>query len=248
MAIEKNEVIAFIPVRGGSKGIKDKNIVDLDGIPLLMWSIYAAAASKYIDRIVVSSDSKDILFKANYYSRHFHIRVDCIDRPSYLAEDSSTTESVIDHFIKNDSIIRDNDIIVLMQATSPFRHNDLIDKLIEGVNGEEFFSCLTVNERSPFFWNVWDNWKVARPLYDPKNRKRRQDMSCSDIKIQENGNLYGFTVSGYKISGHRSPFRSTVVMSDLVHSIEIDNQLDLEVCRAISKMDIIQEWKNQIVI
>jgi len=171
-----------------------------------------------------------------------------MDRPSNLAEDLSTTESVIDYFIKNDSNVRDNDIIVLMQATSPFRHDDLIDKLIEGVNRERISSCLTVNERSPFFWNSWGDSKVARPLYDPKNRKRRQDMSCSDIKIQENGNLYGFTVSGYKISGHRSPFRSTVVMSDLVHSIEIDNQLDLEVCRAISKMEIIQEWKNRIVI
>ncbi|MBC8306272.1 MAG: acylneuraminate cytidylyltransferase family protein, partial [Pelagibacterales bacterium] len=120
MAIEKSKVIAFIPARGGSKGVKNKNIIDLDGIPLIMWSIFAAVASKCVDRIVVSSDSRDILFSASFHSRHVCQEVDCLQRDSSLAKDSSTTESVIDDFIENDDKISNNDIILLMQPTSPF--------------------------------------------------------------------------------------------------------------------------------
>lgn len=248
MAIEKSKVIAFIPARGGSKGVKNKNIIDLDGIPLIMWSIFAAVASKCVDRIVVSSDSRDILFSASFHSRHVCQEVDCLQRDSSLAKDSSTTESVIDDFIENDDKISNNDIILLMQPTSPFRHNDLIDKLIEGVNVNGFNSCLTVEERSPFFWTVNNKEGQHISTYDPKNRQRRQDMNCDDIKIQENGNLYGFTVSGYSQYGHRSPPATGVIMSDVIHSIEIDTYLDLDVCRHMAKTEIIQKWKKDIVL
>jgi len=248
MAIGKNKVIAFIPARGGSKGIKDKNIIDLDGIPLIMWSIFAACASEYIDRIVVSSDSKDILFSASFHSRHVCQKVELLDRDSDLAKDSSTTESVITNFIENDSDIESNDIILLMQPTSPFRHNRIIDRVIEVFLDREFSSCLTVSERSPFFWRLYDKDGPARPTYSPKSRKRRQDMTCGDFRFQEDGNLYGFVISDYIKCKHRSPFRTGVVVSDTVHSIEIDNNLDLEMCRSISQMEMIKEWKKRIVV
>ena len=80
MVTGKNNVIAFIPARGGSKGIENKNIVEIDEIPLVMWSVFAAAESKFIDRIVVSSDSDDILYLVNFFSRHILTRVDLLKR------------------------------------------------------------------------------------------------------------------------------------------------------------------------
>ena len=248
MVTGKNNVIAFIPARGGSKGIENKNIVEIDEIPLVMWSVFAAAESKFIDRIVVSSDSDDILYLVNFFSRHILTRVDLLKRDEELSTDLSSTESVIDNFINNHEDMDDNNIIILMQPTSPFRHNNIIDRVIDGVSSGDFNSCVTVSERSPFFWRIYDSGNSISPLYDPSLRKRRQDMLACDIRIQEDGNLYAFTVSGFKRDGHRSPFRSTVVMSDQVHSIEIDTELDLDVCRCIAKMEIIQEWKRNIVI
>tara|TARA_Y100000034_G_scaffold117040_1_gene156075 strand:+ start:142 stop:888 length:747 start_codon:yes stop_codon:yes gene_type:complete len=248
MLSEKNKVIAFIPARGGSKGIKNKNTIDLGGIPLIMWSIFAAYASEKIDRIVVSSDSRDILFSASFHSRHLFQKVELLDRDQELALDSSTTESVITDFIKNDHSLNEDDVILLMQPTSPFRHGGLVDKVLDSFVSGDFSSCVTASERSPFFWKLYDIDGPARPLYDPKSRKRRQDMICGDYKFQEDGNLYGFTVSGYMQCKHRSPFRSCVVLSDHMQSIEIDNQLDLDLCRSVSSMEVIQEWKKSIVI
>lgn len=247
MEIGKSKVIAFIPARGGSKGIKGKNVAEICGMPLVMWSVFAAAASKKIDRIVVSSDSFDILSLVNFYSRHICIEVDLAMRKEELAKDESTTESVIDDFITNSKDMDDN-IIVLMQPTSPFRHNGLIDKVVDEVCKDDFNSCVTVSERSPFFWRMYDEGNSVTPLYDPLLRKRRQDMSVGDLKFQEDGNLYGFTVSGFKRDEHRSPFRSASVVSDSIHSLEIDTPLDLDICRAIAKMEMIQEWKSSIVI
>jgi CMP-N-acetylneuraminic acid synthetase len=248
MEKEKNkEIIAFIPARSGSKGIKGKNTVEICGMPLVMWSVFAAAASDKIDRIVVSSNSFDILSLVNFYSRHIHTKVDLLDRREELSLDESTTESVIDDFISNSKDMDDN-IVVLMQPTSPFRHDGLIDKVVDGVCNSDFNSCVTVSERSPFFWRMYDEGRSVSPLYCPLSRKRRQDMTLGDLKFQEDGNLYGFTVSGFKRDGHRSPFRSTSVMSDSIHSMEIDTPLDLSMCRVIAQMEIIQRWKSDIVI
>lgn len=58
--IEKNKIVALIPARGGSKGIKNKNIIDLCGKPLISYTIQAALESKYIDKVIVSTDSQEI--------------------------------------------------------------------------------------------------------------------------------------------------------------------------------------------
>tara|TARA_Y100000310_G_scaffold118609_1_gene117501 strand:- start:2147 stop:2893 length:747 start_codon:yes stop_codon:yes gene_type:complete len=248
MEKEKNKVIAFIPARGGSKGIKNKNIVDLDGIPLVMWSVFAAATSKKVDQIVVSSDSDEILTLVNIYERHIDKDIKLLKRHQDLSEDSSTTESVIDDFIHNYQDIDDNNIIILLQPTSPFRHNDIIDRIVSKVIQPGSNSSVTVSERSPFFWRMYMDRESISPLYDPGGRKRRQDMSCVDLKVQEDGNIYGFTVGGFKRDGHRSPFRTSPVIVDQIHSIEIDEYLDLEICRAIAQMEIIQKWKKNIVV
>ena len=62
------KVLAVIPARGGSKGLVRKNILDLAGMPLIAWTINAAKQSKYIDRVVLSSDDDEIMAVAEQYS------------------------------------------------------------------------------------------------------------------------------------------------------------------------------------
>jgi len=120
--IEGRTVLAVIPARGGSKGFPGKNIADLGGKPLVAWSIEAAQASKCVDRIVVSSDSEDILD----VSRRFGADVPFV-RPSHLAEDDTTTWEMLAHAIDE---LPDFDLVVLLQPTSPLRTAADIDAAV----------------------------------------------------------------------------------------------------------------------
>ena len=116
--MSKQSFIALIPARGGSKGIEKKNIYPLGGKPLISWTIQSALKSEYIKNIFVSSDDISILDIAKKEG------ADCINRPSHLAEDSSSMESVIlDSFEQ----IQQRDIefkyLILLQPTSPLRNS-----------------------------------------------------------------------------------------------------------------------------
>lgn len=87
--------LALIPARAGSKGIKDKNIIDLKGKPLIAYSIDAALKSKYIDRVVVSTDGEDIAAVAKEWGADVPFL-----RPDYLASDTAKTIDAVLHCIE----------------------------------------------------------------------------------------------------------------------------------------------------
>ncbi len=125
--INHNKVFAVIPARSGSKGLPGKNQRPIVGKPLIAWSIAAAQRSRYIDRIVVSTDGPQIAEIAKTMGIHVPSL-----RPKDLAEDSSTTAEVINHEL---SVLQDQigseDLIVLLEPTSPLRDSSDIDKAIE---------------------------------------------------------------------------------------------------------------------
>lgn len=112
----KKKTLAFIPARGGSKGIPRKNIVDVAGKPLMAWAIESAKKSKSIDRIVVSSEDDEILAVAKRYG------AETIRRPNALAADNVPPEPSLTHALRE---LKKNkyvpDIIVYLQTTSPLR-------------------------------------------------------------------------------------------------------------------------------
>ena len=83
------KILAIIPARGGSKGIPKKNIISIGGKPLIAWTIEAAKKSKYIDKIIVSSDSDEILKIASKFG------AEPIKRPAELATDTALPEPLI---------------------------------------------------------------------------------------------------------------------------------------------------------
>ena len=88
--IEGKSVLAVIPARGGSKGIRDKNIVPVAGKPLIQWTIEAANLSQYIDRLILSTDDPRIKDLARARGCE-----DCLDRPPELATDDAKTVDVV---------------------------------------------------------------------------------------------------------------------------------------------------------
>lgn len=121
------KILAIIPARGGSKGIPKKNIVPLAGRPLIAWTIEAALKSKYIDKVIVSSDSDEILSIGKQYGAQ------SIKRPAYLATDKAAPEPLVFQvmdWLKEKENYKP-DIIVYLQPTSPLRDTKEIDRALE---------------------------------------------------------------------------------------------------------------------
>ena len=124
-------IIAIIPARGGSKGIKRKNIYPINNIPLIAYSIIEAKKSKYINSVIISTDDEEISKIARSYSGEVPFL-----RPKSLSMDNSTMLEVLKHALEwYESNIGKVDAIVLLQPTSPLRKvkhiNDCIKLYIE---------------------------------------------------------------------------------------------------------------------
>lgn len=121
-------IVAIIPVRSGSKGLKNKNVKKIGNLPLLAHTIMAAKKSKYINEIFVSTDSEKYSRLAKKYGAIIPFL-----RPKKYSSDRSTTESVLKHFANYLLLNRDfneKDIIVYLQVTELFRPMNIIDQCI----------------------------------------------------------------------------------------------------------------------
>jgi N-acylneuraminate cytidylyltransferase/CMP-N,N'-diacetyllegionaminic acid synthase len=119
--------LVIIPARSGSKGLPDKNIKIINGKPLMAWSIEAGLKSKYIDRLIVSTDSE----KYAEIAKDFGAEVPFI-RPDKFSTDESSRKDVIRHcldFFTNTNELYD--YIILLEPTSPLTTETDIDTSIE---------------------------------------------------------------------------------------------------------------------
>ncbi|HEG2306545.1 TPA: hypothetical protein SCT72_000033 [Campylobacter jejuni] len=133
----KKMTLAIIPARAGSKGIKNKNLALLHDRPLLYYTINAAKNSKYVDKIVLSSDGDDILEYGQTQG------VDVLKRPKELALDDTTSDKVVLHTL---SFYKDYENIVLLQPTSPLRTNVHIDEAFLKFKNENSNALISVVE------------------------------------------------------------------------------------------------------
>jgi len=145
------KILAIIPARGGSKGLPNKNIRPLLGKPLIGWTIEQAKDSKYIDKIIVSTDDQEI---ANV-TIQFGIKVDSL-RPKELAQDHSTSMDVILYTISYlESQGETFDMVMMLEPTSPLRESTDIDNSIEtlvnNINAESIVGICKVEGAHPSF-------------------------------------------------------------------------------------------------
>ena len=168
-------IVALIPLRGGSKSIPQKNIKEIAGKPLCAWVIEAAANAELINDVYVSTDSIDIKTAV----KKMDLGVTVINRPPELATDEASTESVIKHFMTHVSF----DKLVTIQATSPLLTNKDLDRALEFFESDKLDSMVSTVRTKRFFWT-----EEGVPLnYDPMKRPRRQDFSGV---MMENGAFY----------------------------------------------------------
>lgn len=189
-------IIAFIPVRGGSKSIPLKNIKPFCGKPLVCWNIEALENCSEVDEIIVATDSDKI---ENVVTSRPYKKTKVYRRSAKNACDTASTESVMLEYIHY-AQLSDEDIFMLVQATSPLTETVHFTEALNLYNNGKYDSILTCVRNYRFFWNE-DGTSMN---YDYKNRPRRQNFSGM---LMENGAFYINKVrnvleSGNRLSGH----------------------------------------------
>ena len=175
--INNKSIIAIIPARSGSKGLPGKNLKDLNGKPLISWSIHQALVSKYVDVVVVSTDSTEIGSVALNAGAAVPFT-----RPHYLATDEASTYDAIEHCIK---YYKDHgqsfDYVVLLEPTSPLRKESDIDNMIEELEAshESFDSIVSLGivETHPGILKELKDRHVCNLVTSCEPNLRRQDYS-----------------------------------------------------------------------
>ena len=219
-------ITAFIPARGGSKGIPEKNIKEFAGKPLVVHSIEYALNCSQIDEVVVSTDDDKIAKIA----RKAGARV--VKRSPELSTDSATTESAIHHFVNKFN--KKPDILVLLQPTSPYRPKGSLENAISHFTENGFDSLLSIIPTHRFFWRVKDDQTIFAE-YDYLNRPHRQNLKQADIRYVENGSLYIFTRKHFDKTGNRLGGKIGYVEWPEEYSLEIDTPLDFNMVEKIFK-------------
>lgn len=213
-------ILAFIPARGGSKGIPHKNIIDLKGKPLISYTITEARKSKYIDKIMVSTDDKSIASVAKSYGAEVPFL-----RPLELASDNSKTIDAVLHTLDYYDKSGENfDTFVLLQPTQPLRTVEDIDGAIEKYMKNNCIPLVSVSpvDDHPLLIRTISEGKL-KSLLGVSSTCRRQDM---DQYYRVNGCIYINEVNQIDIN---TSFNDNIIPYIMAkdHSVDIDEYLDL---------------------
>ena len=223
---DRDKIIAIIPARGGSKGIKGKNLMDFLGKPLVAWSIIQALSAKEIDEVFVSSDSDEILDISSKNGAK------TIKRPDNISGDTATTESALQHAMGE---IGDAKSLILMQPTSPLRKRDDLSNAISQYLKEGCDSLFSGALLEDFLiWDKNEKGDLCSINYDYQNRGRRQDRTPQYV---ENGSFYIFKPEVLK-TGNRLGGKIGVYLMDFWQSSEIDSPEDVEIVKTLFSVNL----------
>jgi N-acylneuraminate cytidylyltransferase len=219
--------VAVIPARAGSKGVPGKNSRLICGKPLVAWSIQQALATSTISRVIVSTDSESIADVARSYGAEVPgLRPDC------LAGDETPTDLVLIDALQRWCPLHSDDLVVLLQPTSPLRFPASIAKAVETLVTKEADSLVSVCESHAFYWKE-DSSAVA--LYDFKNRPRRQDLQGHNGRYRENGSIYVTKVSTLLSERNRLGGNIALYCMQQYESWEIDSEEDFQVVELLMR-------------
>lgn len=219
--IDSSYVIAIIPARGGSKAIPKKNIMNFCGKPLIAWSIEHAIKSKYVTDVYVTTDDPEIACISQKYGAKI------IWRPAELATDTASTEEALLHAIAEIEREEKIDEVVFLQATSPVRESQDVEKALEKFFEEKADSLFSAAVLEDFcIWEIGqDNMKSI--TFDYKKRGRRQDRKPYFL---ENGSIYIFKPEVLRQYNNRLGGKMAFYPMPLWKSYEIDSVEDIEFC------------------
>ncbi|MFD0962608.1 acylneuraminate cytidylyltransferase family protein [Pseudofulvibacter geojedonensis] len=225
------KTLAIIPARGGSKGVKNKNIRNVAGKPLLFYAVDAAKESKLLTDYLVATDSDDIIEVTKKYTQNI------FKRSAVTAQDNSPIEQVIEEVLKTTTT--QYDIIILLQPTAPIRTGEDIDKVItmfiEDNNLDNVVSVIELEDIHPArMYNLGARLEMT-PLEKSKERARRQDLSPVYLR---NGCIYAIKTEAFKQTKKlMTDNKKAYVMPESLWA-NVDTERDLLLVEVL-----IKEWK-----
>ena len=226
------KILSIILARGGSKGIKDKNIKKLGKLPLIAWTIKEALKSKKNLTVYLSTDSKKI---ANI-GKKYGAKIPFI-RPKKFAKDTSSSVDAIEHainFFKKKSL--NFDYVLLLEPTSPLRTCQDIDSAINKIKSKNYDSLVSVSKLEAFhpsFLYKQNKKGFLSPLR--KSRKkyiRRQDLETMYFL---EGSIYISKITTLMKKRTFCHDKTIPFIMPKWKSIEIDDKHDLVMAEAIIK-------------
>jgi N-acylneuraminate cytidylyltransferase len=233
--------VAFIPVRGGSKSIPLKNIKNINGHPLVYWTIKASCECKYIDKVYVATDSREIYETVENFkfdaANDLLAKVSVIGRSAESASDTASTEFAMIEFAEK----YDFENIVLVQATSPLLLSSDLDRGFESFAEDNTDSVLSVVRQKRFHWKNDEDGFAYPTNYDVFNRPRRQEFEGYMV---ENGAFYITSKERLLKSKNRVSGNIKAVEMNEDSFFEIDEPSDWSVIEALMKkrdLDNLQE-------
>jgi CMP-N,N'-diacetyllegionaminic acid synthase len=226
---KKINVVAIIPARSGSKGVKNKNIQKIKNKPLLAWTIDTCKKSKKIDYFFVLTDSKTYAKVARKYGAQVPF-----DRPKSISQDNSTDMEFVKYsLLKLSEMNIYPTIIINLRPTTPFRNSRIIDKAIENFkkNFEKNTSLRSVEEMSETsLKSVFVKNGMLKPLY---KKYSMDDINSSRQKFKKTYFPNGY-IDIYKVSNiqkKKTLLGNRVLAFYTERTIEIDSYYDLKLAR-----------------
>jgi CMP-N,N'-diacetyllegionaminic acid synthase len=218
--------IIIIPARGNSKGIRKKNLIKFCGKPLLYWTLLQAKKSKFSKHVYVSTQSNEIA----KLSESLEAKV--IMRPKKLCIDSASSESAIKHVVSNIKTKVEN--IIFLQATSPLREPNDIDKAFNKFKKTKADSLFSAHKAEDFF----DVWESKNSSFKPitinfKNRKPRQKFKKKHL--MQNGSIYIFKKKILERHNNRLGGKIMIFEMREWQSFQLDNLKQLNVMENLFK-------------
>lgn len=224
-------MVAFIPLRGGSKSIPLKNIREIAGHPLAYWTVKAAAECPEISMVFVATDDDQIRTVVEGFGFN---KVSVIGRHAETATDFATTESALLQFAEEHNF----ESVALIQATSPLLKSAELTSAFHKMSREGYDSMVSVARQKRFLWEELADG-AARPLnYHPKNRPRRQEF---DGHLVENGAFYLIRRSALLDSKCRLSGRIGIFEMPAESYLEIDELPDW---KAVESLLVSQKTKK----
>lgn len=233
--INGKKVLAIVPARGGSKGLKRKNILPIAGAPLVAWPIKAALGSGFVDRVVCSTDDRDIASAAIEAGAKVPFM-----RPDELAGDHASSTDVVIHALDELEIAGNVfDYVLLLEPTSPLTTSADVDQALKLLDesrehADSIVGVSRVEATHPDFDVRRSSTGVITP-YAAKDfscLKRRQEVE--ELYFLD-GSLYISDVQAFRV---RRGFYHERTMGRLIprwKSFEIDEFVDFVCVEAILK-------------
>ena len=232
--INNKTFIAIIPARAGSKRLPGKNILDLNGKPLIEWSIQASLGSIYIDKTMVTTDDDAIIEVSRKAGAEVPFK-----RPDDISTDVAKSSDVIKHTVDfyYDSLKKKFDYIVFLQPTSPLRTSTEIDKAIEYMFQKNADAVVSVCKlEHPVEWSgiLPIDMDMSKFLSRTQVKLRGQDLPS---QYRLNGAIYICNTERFLEQG--SMFLDDNIYAyemGQIDSVDIDTEADFKIAEILLKI------------